>query len=215
MSGFSGMILKPIEKPKVEFEEFMAEVKGVSNVNKIAGTEWFSFTLSLKEPINLEDKPSRSGAYESPFISRWGGESFICTSSVREYSSFLIEKLIPSTGLIFRPQGIDVNGFVKKTTYQPYKYSITSISARISTWGAALRSVSFFGEDVTSSGILIENIEKLNVTSCGVAEASTSREVVRIGSRGSINFSIANIQNYNSIDKILKYLKYHNFYLKD
>lgn len=215
MAGFSGMILKPVERPKVKFQDFISQVKGVSDIQKISGTEWFSFTLRMKEPINIEDKPSRSGNFEYPFISRWGGETFICTASNREYALFLIEKLIPSTGLFFRPQGIDVNGFTKKTTYQPNKYSITSISARISTWGAALRSVSFFGEDITSSGILIENIERLNVTSCGIAEATTSREIIRIGSRGSINFSIANTQNYNSIDKILKYLKFHNFYLKD
>lgn len=193
MSGFLGMILKFIEKLKVEFEEFMVEVKGVLNVNKIVGIEWFLFIFSLKEFINLEDKFFCFGVYEYFFILRWGGESFICILLVREYLFFLIEKLILFIGLIFRFQGIDVNGFVKKIIYQFYKYFIISISVRISIWGVVLRLVFFFGEDVILSGILIENIEKLNVISCGVVEVFIFREVVRIGLRGSINFLIVNI----------------------
>jgi hypothetical protein len=215
MSSFAGSILKPISTLEIEFHEFINNINGVENVRKISGTEWYSFLLKTKEPINIDDIPSNNGFFEYPFVCRWGGESLIFASSSKDSATFFIEKLIPLTGLSFRQQGIDVNGFVRKTKNEPNRFTITYISARVSSWGAALRSVSFFGEDITSSGILRENLDKFSVTSCGVGEAIYSREALRLGTRGSINFSVSASNNYNSIDNILKYIKYYKFYLRD
>jgi hypothetical protein len=215
MSSFAGYILHPNFTLSGNFEELFESVTGIKKFVKITGTEWYSFTLTSQNPISEDDIKSNSGLYEYPFVARWGGKNFIFTANTKEVATFFVEKFMPSAGKSFRKQGIDVDGFVRKIAEHPSRFTLTYLNARVYTWGAALRSVSLFGEDITASGLLLENIKNLNFNSCGVGEASSPKEIVKIGTNGSLNFFVYGVKSYNAIDKVLKYLKFNGFYLED
>lgn len=212
--GFTGKIYN---MDNTLCEKFLAKIPNVNYEQTIlAGWEYYSFTSDI--PLNGNDERYYYNEnYDgSPFINellccRAIGHLLIFTRGKREYNYFLEHILNKgSIALELKSCFISVDSFVKIGAKEK-DYSLTSISAFYRGIGDSLKSIRFFGEDVTSSDLFKNNIDEIKIYRCGIKELSQVDEMISIGTDGSLYFryEYQNLQKINNLFKFLKdgYLK--------
>lgn len=213
MARYSGFILRPKYTSEKAVEDLLHSFPEIVNVSALPNTRWFSLMLSMKNPISLDDLPNNSGLFEYSIFGRWGGATFIFVAEEKYVINYLVDTYFPKKNYILVKQPIEVDGLVRKLILQPERYSITYMHAKTFAWGAALRSISFYGEDITSSGLILENVDKFNIVSCGITDSSLTKEALRVSNMGAISIVAANSATLNTVDVILKYISKNGFYL--
>ena len=106
---------------------------------------------------------------------------------------------------------IDVNGLVNMIMEQPDNYIVTAIHAKTSGYGARLKSVSLYGNDITSVSLLLDNKNNFVFYMCGLREVKSFRESVRIGKEGQVSCYYNSIGSLKNIENTLKYITLNNF----
>ena len=81
---------------------------------------------------------------------------------------------------------IDVDGLVNEIANNPCEFVITALHAKTAGFGAPLKSVSFYGEDITQVSLYYNHKENLQCHMCGLRNISSYSESVRVGSEGQV-----------------------------
>ncbi|GLX79479.1 hypothetical protein tinsulaeT_28190 [Thalassotalea insulae] len=217
MSNFSGYILNINAPNPPDMLGYLAGLPGMRNPKKIGDTNWCFLVYTSSKAILEDDEVSESGLYEYRILARWGGESFIFAAQSKDISDILIHKLLGKSNLSIFKQGINIDSFVRQIMEEPNHYSFKYLHVKCFAWGTSLNSMSLFGEDITASNLLRENSKLFNFTTCGVSEITSSKETVRIGTKGTLSLTLGSIQReketqLTTIDKILRYLKINELY---
>lgn len=83
--------------------------------------------------------------------------------------------------------------------------------ARVAAFGAALRNISFYDDDLGEASLFRENMHLLNVFVCGLRHTEEGSEVVRLGSDGSISFNMQSPSKVVEVEEVLRFLRQEGY----
>jgi len=151
--------------------------------------------------------PNERNIFEYPLVVRKSGEKVILLSYTRKIVDHCINNIFPRTFSKFaRFLPIEINSLVKHLAYNPNRYVISFVHARVQAYGEALRAVSFYGDDVAEVPLFRENLGFFSCYTCGLRDVTGGGELIRLGNDGYISFNYAKSDHGKKIDLVLSYI---------
>lgn len=177
-------------------------------LRQIPDSEWEEFVFSSEIPLRGEDEENNRGLFNYPVFCRRSAARILLMSLSRKIVEHMLDNNLAD---IFFPKpryvSIAVDHLVKALVKQPTIYAISFIHARLPAFGASLRAASFYGDDLGEASIFRENVNLMNCFSCGLRSAAGRREIVRLGTDGSISFKMYSDKTVTEVESILRFLR--------
>lgn len=174
--------------------------------SRLKESNWFSAMMKLPTPLEESDLPGKDGSFYYRIFGRKSGNRYIFCSTKREAISFLAETILPRMDLKLYPQGIDIDRLVRLLISNPDNLSLSYIHTRVTNSGVALRSMSLYGDDLGGAKLVLENAANFNFYSCGISLGIKSKELVRLGTNGSISIHGLEPAQLKSVEDILGFV---------
>lgn len=115
----------------------------------------------------------------------------------------------------FRKVPIAVHNLSRAIVARPTVYVLSYVHARIPAFGASLRSVSFYGDDLGEADLFAGNIDYMDVFTCGLRRAVGGPELLRVSGDGMVSFRYANPTSVLQIEEALSFLKQQGYLLTE
>jgi hypothetical protein len=106
---------------------------------------------------------------------------------------------------------VRVHDLVSFLVSSPSKYVLSLVHAKIPAFGNALKSMSFYGDDVAEANLFRDNFGLLNCHTCGLKDVIRGSEIVRIGSDGQLTVQWPNARRLGEVEAALGFLSENNF----
>lgn len=191
-SSYTGLVVRPAAATHRAALEQLASLQHVRNI-----AQWSELRLSSERPLAGEDEDQIPGPYVYPVYILIGNQLVAILSVARKVVEHVCSEQI--TGALGRLDrvAIDIDGVVndiiageplvikRGDKSDEIRYSLTFIHARTTEFQSSLRAVSFWGEHLASSSLLLANRDLFNCMRCGIRLPRTG-ELLRIGGDGSI-----------------------------
>lgn len=185
---------------------------GMEFLGEVGASRWEEFQFTTDEPLRGEDRASRAGPYRYAVICRRSGPRIAVLSLNRRIVDRLAERLAAEVlALRLRRVSIAVDSLVKALVGRPTRFSISFACARLPAFGAALRNVSFYGEDIGEASFFRENVHLMNVFVCGLRRTAGGSEIVRLGSDGRISFNMQASVTVLEVEDVLRFLRQEGY----
>jgi len=186
--------------------ESLDRLPGVSNRSDLL-RHWGRAVFESNEPLTEEDRARGSPPFVHPLVWRTSGPRLLLLSDSSEVVEHVRSVMVKTLGIRFDPVRIAVDDLVKSAASKPAEYVFSFIHARGSAFGTALRSVSFYGDDVTEAKYFRDGVNLFNFHTCGVRRASGGGEFVRIGNEGSLSSRSVDAARLHEVETLLSYLR--------
>ncbi len=174
----------------------------------IGSSSWEEFEFTSKEPLRGEDESVVSGPYRYVVICRRSGPRMAMLSLNRRIVDRLAERLVAEVFAIrLRRVSIAVDALVKGLVERPTQYCLSFIYARVPAFGASLRNISFYGDDLGEASVFRENVHLLNVFVCGLRRTEGGSEILRLTSDGRISFNMQSPEKVLEVEEVLRFLR--------
>jgi hypothetical protein len=189
----------------IEREDLLAcqRLKFSSLVGK---TGWEIYSYHSPEPLRGEEP--EAGAFIYLVVCRRSGSRLLVLGSGREIVPYLLEREL---NLMFSPQlrrvQIGIDPLVKAITKIPGEYVLSFAHARVPAYGANLRSVSFYGDDLANARFFKDHIELMTFFTCGLRHAVGGAEIVRLSTDGAISFIFTDAERVREVERVLHFLR--------
>lgn len=183
----------------------------------IEGTKWQQFWLQSRKPLSsiASEAPDEEGFFQYPFVIRAAHNRFILAS--RE--AILVEKLLEYSGvgdLIDYPR-VNVDKLARELVFPSAntkngivpgrKYAIGAVYGAVEGYARALRTVSFFGDDIAEAELFRYALQQIIITRIGLRDPVIDKELLSISSTGSIDFQYRGAQHLNAIDQLTSFMR--------
>ena len=153
---------------------------------KIGNTGWERFTFHSLTALYGEDINLTRPPFRYPVLFRRSGTRLLALSVTRMIVEHLVESELNVTlGHGFRRVSIGIDRLVKNISNHPTTYALSFAHARVPAFGASLRAVSFYGEDLAEASLFRDQLSLMVFFTCGLREAHGGAEIVRLGGDGS------------------------------
>jgi hypothetical protein len=181
---------------------------GISFKEELPDSRWEEYVFTSPDALHQEDTRLTPGPFKYPLVLRRSGARMLIMSISRK----IVEHILSNNFLsIFSPRPhfitIGVDRLVKTTIQQPTEYALSFVHARLPAFGASLRSVSFYGDDLGDASIFRENIKYMTCFVCGLRKASGGTEIVRLGTDGFISFYMTSPARVLEVEEVLSFLR--------
>jgi hypothetical protein len=114
-----------------------------------------------------------------------------------------------------RRVSISVDSLVRELVERPTRYCLSFVYARVPAFGAALRTVSFFGDDLGEASFFRDNVQLINVFVCGLRRTEGGSEVLRLTSDGRISFNLLSADHVLAVEGVLRFLRQQDYLKAD
>lgn len=184
---------------------------------KIDRTEWFQMQYVSSEP--LIDPAVEQPPYNYWIYYRQSARRAVVVSAKRTIVERFLQSLSAAHG-IGAPESVFVNvqGLVSHICAKPGSYAATYVHARTSGLGSSLRSLSFYGDDVTGSSLFREYAAALLPHTCGLRDVYANRaltsEALRVSTEGKVSFYGHAAGELLAAERALGYLNKFGFLLE-
>jgi hypothetical protein len=208
--SLNGLLLEWPSRP-VKREDILRS-RDLEFHSTLHGSRWEQFVYSAAIAFRGEDLLGKKPPFRYRVVVRRSGARLLVLSDARRIVEHLVDT---SLNDLFPPYlrrvSIGVDALVKAMVKKPTIYSLTFVHARVPAFGASLRSVSFYGDDLTEASLLRENVALMNFFTCGLRPAAGGQELVRIGGDGSISFYLVKSTVLQEIENALAFLKQQGY----
>jgi hypothetical protein len=102
---------------------------------------------------------------------------------------------------------IGVDQLVKSLTQKPTTYVVSFAHARVPAFGAVLRAISFYGDDLGDAALFRQQLNLMVFYTCGLREARGGGEIVRLGSDGSVSFYLHGPSKVLEVEEVFRFLR--------
>ena len=182
--------------------------EGVRFEAKIEGSAWERFTFASKKPLHGEDPSVAGPPYHYPIVARRSGSRILVLSLTRQIVEHLLDfELHRVISPPLRRVSIAVDQLVKNLAERPTSYALSFAHARVPAFGASLRAVSFYGEDLAEASLFREQLSLLVFFICGLREAKGGNEIVRLGGDGFVSFAYSGPRRVTEVEQTLAFLR--------
>jgi hypothetical protein len=223
MTSYSGYIVASpaAQDPSaVDFEQREPEVAGgptlshvrdrVFNINR-----WDEYLLSAPAP--LSDEPRGRPSYEYQFYTIRGFAKTILLAHRRRIVDYVLSQIIDRR--VFpnlRKVSIFVDPMIEYCRRPNSEFLVTSLHGRFSGSATHLRSVSFYGDEVTLSPLYIDHHRLFNFHSAGIGRrlfdglprvrSPEDGEIVRLASDGFVNLNLTTRQRARELLDVVSFV---------
>jgi len=198
-------------------EETLLKLKPIKTFAPIHNSNWYLATF-LSERA-LIDPDVENPPFEYPIYYRQSSRRALILSPrksiVDEFLRLVCTKNnLPSLEAVY----IDVQRLVQAIRSEPGRYAVTYLHARTSGLGSSLKSLSFYGEDVTGASLYRAHAQSLLSHTCGLrdvyADKRSLTEAVRVSSEGSVSFYFSNHEDLGAAEKAIGFMFKNGFLLE-
>ncbi|MGO9019190.1 MAG: hypothetical protein ACLQVJ_12670 [Syntrophobacteraceae bacterium] len=187
-------------------------LESIQFVRQIEESSWEEYCLESKEPL-IKHEEEKTSIYRYPLICRRSGTKILMLSHHRRVVDFVLSDKTPK---LFSPNlqrvFIEVDKLVRTITRLPDKYVLSSVYARVPAFGNALRTISFYGDDVAEASIFRDHLKLMNCFNCGLRDVTGGPEIVRLGSEGSVSFIYSGPPRVKEVEAVLSYISKLRFF---
>lgn len=181
---------------------------GISFKCEIPSSNWEEYIFQSEVPLRDEDIYDIQPPYKYPIVARRSGARLLLLGPRRDIVEYIItNNLNIFISPPFRHVSIAVDGLAKSIVANPAIYVLSFVHARVPAFGASLRSVSFYGDDLGEASLFCDNIEYMNVFTCGLRRAVGGPELLRVSGDGMVSFHYSDPQKVFEVEKVLSYLR--------
>lgn len=147
---------------------------------------WLQLVYTSNEPL-IDSDILKNPPYYYVLFYRQSLKRAIFLSITSDLIRLVEERLAKMLTLVsIKAVHIDVNGLVNEIANNPSEFVITAIHAKTAGFGAPLKAVSLYGEDITQVSLYYNHKENLHCHMCGLRNISSYSESVRVGSEGQV-----------------------------
>ncbi len=177
----------------------------------VGESNWEKFEFTSSEPLRDKDQ-GESGPFSYVVICRRSGSRIAMLSLNRQIVDHLAHQLMLDVfSLRSRRVSIAVGDLVNELVERPTRYCLSFVYARVPAFGASLRNVSFFGDDLGEASLFRENAHLLNVVNCGIRRTEGGSEIVRLAGDGRISFNMSSSKKVIEVEEVLRFLRKENY----
>lgn len=171
---------------------------------------WTAMTLASKEPLNNEILQDNTQLFFYHFLLRQGqGDRFLLVANVPELSEVLLQRL-GARKYLTTPK-IDTAGLTRMLASKPGRYSMSAVYADINGYGNALRSASFFGQDLADALAFVQLLPRLSAFRVSLRDITHRIDVISVGARGQVSFPYKDAGSLRNVDQALLFLTQRGF----
>ncbi len=187
MSTLSGFLYNVVD-PEQRLTALLSETHRWATVQgAIGNTRWERVVFHSPEFISGDQRITEA-PYDYPITVRQSTTgSLLLLAESKKVVEVFFEKYCrrlfkPALKKIF----VKVGDLVTHVVADPNHYVLTAANVRISAYGEALKSISFYGDDLANATMFRENLHLMNPFSCGLRKVNGVSEVIRISSDGAV-----------------------------
>ena len=205
--NLSGYILESSSEPVTN--ETLTIPEQVTFVREFSKAKnWELYNFKSKQPLLGEVEQDLNASYDYPVICRRSGRRFLILSIGRNIIDHLLSNIFaPIIRPTFQNVPVAIHDLVTRITQQPQRYVLSFVHARVSGYGAAVRAVSFYGEDVGEADIFRSNLYLFNCFTCGLRNVAGGGEILRINSEGFVYFLCPSELRLREVQLILNFVR--------
>ena len=207
IKSLSGVVLERVAG--VVQRERLTEGGKLTYRHPLGDSKWELYDFFSGVPLRGEDPELVLGPFVYPVVCRRSGPRVLVMSVTRDITDAAIghdfDQLLVNERLNRVP--IAVDSLVKAISERPTKYVLSFVHARVPAFGAALRSVSFYGDDLGEASLFRDHINIFNFFTCGLRPAVGGGEIVRLGSDGTVSFSNIDEDRVVEVERVLGFLR--------
>jgi hypothetical protein len=212
--NLSGLLLELPSRPIQRAD--IADLRGLSYQGKIGSSAWENFTFKSQVALHHEDVTASNPPYTYPVICRRSGTRLLALSIGREVIEYLMaERMGALSDLRMRRVSIGVDQLVKNLADRPTDYALSFAHARAPAFGASLRSLSFYGDDLAEAALFRDHLSLMVFFTCGIREAHGGAEVLRLGHDGAISFQYTSQRRILEVERVLTFLREQGYFASD
>jgi hypothetical protein len=201
-------------------EEYEKALFGMANVKSgeyVAGSRWLLLTFASNTP--LIDPRVETPPYLYPIYYR---QSFR-RALILGHRRHIAEEFLKTVSLLnhmhpLEAVYVDVQGLISLICSKPGAYAVTYLHARTSGLGSSLRSLSFYGDDVTGSSLYREHALSLLAHTCGLRDVYADRrsvsEAIRLSTDGGVSFYYSQLEELTAAEAALTFIYRGGFLLE-
>lgn len=172
---------------------------------------WRSFTYSTEAPLRQEDLADLPPPYRYPMVIRARKTRAIVLSvDDAVVDHFLATAAVRAAVGTLHPVQIRVDDFVKSILETRSAYQVVFAHAKSPASGRSLRSISFYGEDVTSAPLFRNQARSLTFLTCGMRSLAKGNEIVRVSTDGVVSAEGDRPKAVGLLEEVLAYLRSRN-----
>jgi hypothetical protein len=213
-----GIYYTPSEWARLEtLRNETLRVSFVPSFRLIERTRWLQIQFDAPEP--LIDASVEQPPYTYWLYYRQSARRAVLVGIKRIVVTRFLESLSLAHGLRV-PESVYVNvqALVSLICSKPGSYAATYVHARTSGFGSSVRSISFYGDDVTASSLFREYASALLPHTCGLRDVYANRtqtsEALRVSTEGKVSFYGNAASELLAAEKALGYLNRFGFLLE-
>ena len=182
--------------------------KALGYEGKVGTSSWERFTYRSQTPLHGEDVALSHPPFRYPMICRRSGTRLLALSVTRMIVEHLLEsELNGALSLKLKRVAIGVDQLVKNLANKPTEYALSFAHARVPAFGASLRAVSFYGEDLAEAALFRDQLSLMVFFTCGLREANGGSEIVRLGGDGYVSFMMSGPRKVLEVERALSFLR--------
>ena len=178
----------------------------------IPSSQWEEYTYKCDVAFRGEDHYGVPSPYEYAVVIRRSGPRCLILASARNIAQHLI-----STDLarVISPRlvtvSIAVDNLVRKLCQKPTVYVLSFVHARLPAFGASLRSVSLYGDDLAEASMFRDHVGLMNFFTCGLRRAVGGPELLRLGADGTVSFYLTDPHRVLEVEGVLSFLRQEGY----
>lgn len=186
--------------------------KALEYKQPVGTSRWEEFQFTTDVPLRGEDATSVRGPFRYIVICRLSGSRMAILSHNRRIVDRLTDRLVAEVfALRLRRVSIAVDSLVTSLVERPTRFCLSFVYARVPAFGAALRNVAFYGDDLGEASLFRENIHLINVFVCGLRRTEGGSEILRLTSDGRISFNMRSPEKVNEVEEVLRFLRQEQY----
>ncbi len=177
------------------------------------GSKWEQYVYDSPKALRGENADTSNPPYRYEVFCRRSGSRILVLSLSRQVVEHVLREEFDR---LFSPNlrrvSIGVQDLVKNIASNPTIYLLSFVHARVPGFGASLRSVSFYGEDLAEASLFKDHLELMVFFTCGLREATGGSEIVRLGGDGTVSFLWKNEpRRFLEVEEALRFLRRNGF----
>ena len=176
----------------------------------VGKTGWEVYSYHSPEPLRGEEPETDTFVYS--IICRRSGSRLLLLGSGREIVPYVLDRELNN---LFSPHlrkvQIGIDPLVKAITRTPRDYVLSFAHARVPAYGANLRSVSFYGDDLANARFFKDHVDLMTFFTCGLRQVVGGTEIVRLSTDGAISFIFTDSDRVREVEKVLHFLRVEGY----
>lgn len=194
----------------------IARTPGMEQTGRIPGTHWEEYRFQSSIALHGEDRLDLPGPYQYVLVARRSGQRMLLLGPHRDVVTHIVYSVLNrELAPALRRVSIAVDDLVKAVTVRPTVYVLSFVHCRVPAFGASLRSMSFYGDDLAEASLFSDNVRFMNIFTCGLRRAVGGPELVRLSGDGVVSFYLSGPDRIRDVEEVLGFLRAEGYLSTD